>query len=149
MKQARRSAGFSLVEVVLAVGVAAFVLVAITGLLSVSLNSARESATDTLIVSMASRALSDLRSQPFTNLNPSLGATSNRLYFDDLGVPTNTPPAMGFACDVVMQGDTNTYNPSTNLPAAERVSLLRVRLIFSTLGRPGTNRVIQSSIAQY
>lgn len=155
MKQPSPQAGFSLVEVVLAVGVAAFVLVSITGLLSVSLKSARESTTDTLLVTMSSRVLSGLRAQAFTNIspspfNPSLQPVTNRVYFDDLGMPANSPAPGGYSCDVVLQGDTNFYNPDPAITnVAERFGMLRVKLIFTSTNQPGTSRVIQSTLAQY
>jgi uncharacterized protein (TIGR02598 family) len=149
MKLSRAVAGFSLVEVVLAVGIAGFVLVSIIGLLSVSLKSARESSTDTLVVGMASRTLSELRAKSFSDLNPSLAALTNRIYFDDLGMQTSTQGTMGFACDVVLQGDANTLNPDTNLSASQRINLIRAKLIFSMLGQTATNRVVHSSLARY
>jgi type II secretory pathway pseudopilin PulG len=59
----RRHSAFSLVEVTLAMGVAAFALVAIFGLLPVGLNSNLASINQTAATSLATRLVADLRGQ--------------------------------------------------------------------------------------
>jgi len=64
--------GFSLVEVTLALSVAAFSLVAIFGLLPVGLNSNQASIEQTVAAGMATRLSADLRAAPPTALKSPL-----------------------------------------------------------------------------
>jgi uncharacterized protein (TIGR02598 family) len=60
--------GFSLVEVVLALGVAAVALVSIIGLLGVALNTSSTAGHDTLMAAMTTEVLNDLRASEFDAL---------------------------------------------------------------------------------
>jgi Tfp pilus assembly protein PilV len=65
MKKSRRiSAGFSLVEVALALGVAAFALVAIIGLIPIGLNSNQASSEQTAAAGLSAEIIADLRVTP-------------------------------------------------------------------------------------
>lgn len=57
----RTTGGFSLVEVVLAIGVLSFAVIALMGLFSVGMTTDRRSTETTLVASMASQVMSDLR----------------------------------------------------------------------------------------
>src|ERR1043165_1889070 len=75
MKRAR--VGFSLVEVVVALGVIGFALLAILGLFPIGLKSGRASIQETRANHLAEQVFSTLRSQPFTAANlASLGGSS-------------------------------------------------------------------------
>ncbi len=68
MRKVRRvlaGAGFSLIEVVLALGVITFVLVAVLGLLPVGIQTFRESTADTRAAQMARAIFATLRTEPF------------------------------------------------------------------------------------
>jgi Tfp pilus assembly protein PilV len=68
---------FSLVEVVIAIGVISFALVAIIGILPVGLASSRQSAQETRANHLAEEIFSTLRSQPFTSASlSSLGTNT-------------------------------------------------------------------------
>lgn len=54
----RPSAGFSLIEVTIALGLSSFVLVALLGLASAGLNASKRSAEDTALVQIAEHAFS-------------------------------------------------------------------------------------------
>lgn len=69
-----RHAGFSLIEVTLAIGVAAFCLVAIMGLFPVGLNANQASLQGTLAADVATRIFADLRTTPLA------GGTASHLY---------------------------------------------------------------------
>jgi type II secretory pathway pseudopilin PulG len=56
---------FSLVEVVIAIGIISFALLAIMGLMATSQKSDREATDDTLLPAMAAGALDELRLGPF------------------------------------------------------------------------------------
>ena len=62
-----RRQGFSLVEVTLALGVAAFCLLAILGLLPVGLTSNRNAIEQTAAAGIATGIFADLRATPFTS----------------------------------------------------------------------------------
>ena len=88
-------AGFSLVEVTLALGVAGFCLLAIFGLLPVALNSNQTAIEQTAADSVMTAIVSDLRATPATlpvgaaavsaqyaiNIPAASGASSQTLYF--------------------------------------------------------------------
>lgn len=69
---ARPTRGFSLVEIVLALGVISFALVAIIGLLPIGLASNRGTIQETRANHLAEEIFSTLRSQPFTNVSLAL-----------------------------------------------------------------------------
>lgn len=91
------SAGFSLVEVTLALGVTAFCLLALFGLLPLGLQANQNSISQTAAASVLSSVIADLRATSKTSLTSSqyditFGATKS-LYFDDEGrVVTPTDP---------------------------------------------------------
>jgi uncharacterized protein (TIGR02598 family) len=83
------SAGFSLIEVTLALGVAAFCLIALFGLLPLGLQTNQSSIAQTAAASVLSSVVADLRATPKTNLtspqyNITFG-TAKLLYFDGEG----------------------------------------------------------------
>lgn len=69
--RARRTAGFSLVEVTLALGIVAFCLVSLLGLFAVGLESSRHSGRDTALSEVAARLINEW-SRPGASL-PSSG----------------------------------------------------------------------------
>ena len=60
----QRRAGFSLVEIALALGIAAFALIAIFGLLPVGINSNKTAAEQTAVVDIATGLIADMRQAP-------------------------------------------------------------------------------------
>lgn len=77
--QLREVDGFSLIEVVMAVGVAAFALVTIIGLLPVGLSTFNKSMNTAVGTQIAQRVFSDMQVADFSSLQ-----TTNR-YFDEQG----------------------------------------------------------------
>jgi uncharacterized protein (TIGR02598 family) len=77
MKTFDRAAGFSLVEVTLALGVAGFCLIAIFGLLPVALNSNQAAIQQTAANGIISSVIADLRATPSTT-PPGAAATSKQ-----------------------------------------------------------------------
>ena len=63
------SRGFSLAEIVIALGVISFALVAIIGLLPIGLASGRATIQETRANHLAEEIFATLRSQPFTNVS--------------------------------------------------------------------------------
>ena len=105
MKRAR--AGFSLAEIVVALGVTSFALLAILGLFPIGLQSERASGQETRANHLAEQVFSTLRSQPFTAANLALlggnstidlstadtasGSTGTTLYATYEGTVVSTP----------------------------------------------------------
>lgn len=97
---APRCRGFTLTEVVLAIGIISFGIVAVIGLLSVSLEASRESSDDTRLAAMTTLVIDRLRSRPFADLPPAESIT-----FDIDGNEVSPAPGSGDAyydCDVVL-----------------------------------------------
>jgi len=97
-------AGFSLAEVTLALGIAAFCLIAVFGLLPVGLTSNQNSTEQTTAASIVTAVAADLRSTPSTSSKSSLynisipasGGASNspqHLYCDASGSNTDASSA--------------------------------------------------------
>ena len=68
-RKIRPGSGFSLVEVVLALGVVSFALVAIIGLLPIGLASGRGSIQESRANHLADEIFATLRAQPYTNVS--------------------------------------------------------------------------------
>lgn len=88
-RQSHFSAGFSLVEVTLALGVAAFCLIALFGLLPLGIQTNQSSTSQTAAASALSSVFADLRATPKTSLTSPqydiMFGTAKFLYFDGEG----------------------------------------------------------------
>ena len=86
---------FSLVEVTLALGVAAFCLIALFGLIPVSVQTNRNASSQTSATSIIAGVVADLRATPTANPTSSqFGITFGNnatLYFDDAGQVSISP----------------------------------------------------------
>jgi uncharacterized protein (TIGR02598 family) len=65
MRRSCKFFGFSLVEIVVSLGICSFALTAMMGLLSAALGSSKESSDDTVIAGITSSLINDLRRQNF------------------------------------------------------------------------------------
>lgn len=83
----RSSHGFTLVEVTMAIGIFAFALVSIFGLLGAATQSDLASDRDTILVRMANQVLNDLRPVPFDCLWKADPHSDIERYFADLPNP--------------------------------------------------------------
>lgn len=118
-----RVAAFSLVEITLALGVAAFALTAIVGLLSLTLKSSKSALDDTLVAEMSRDLVNTLRKQDFTNISMATnvffdisGKRINSLDSAGLiqGMPVSTAVSQGavYECVPTVVADTNTLSPN-------------------------------------
>ena len=113
--------GFSLVEVVLALGVISIGVVALIGLLTISTASSRLSDEDTVIAAIARQVDTELHNTSFANL-PTNGAT---WYFDNEGHHLTTAANAVYQCRIVLTADTDYDSPGGVK------NLYRVELLFS------------------
>ena len=67
MKRHLRVAGFSLVEVTLAIGIAAFCLMAVFGVMPIGLQTSRNAASQTAATNIMAAVVADLRATPKPN----------------------------------------------------------------------------------
>ena len=99
MKKLSAAVAFSLVEVTLALGIAAFCLIAVFGLIPVGMQTNRNAASQTVATNIMAAVVSDLRATPTTK--PASGqfaitfATSGTQtrYFDAYGIQSASPTA--------------------------------------------------------
>lgn len=150
----RSKGGFSLVEITVAIGVIAFALVGLMGLLSASLNTGKASEDDTRYAAMSQQVLDMLRSGPFEEIpfEKSVTAFTTKkmpsVYFDNEGGWVGpdrvewpniedgiVPREAVYKCSVFVDVDSETVSPpipkQPNQPAEQRINLLRVHLAFT------------------
>lgn len=118
--------GFSLIEVTVALGVAAFALVAVFGLLPVGINSSDSAIRQTEANAIFSSVLEDLRSTPS-------GATSST-YGLTLPPDPTVPPA----------SPSTLYLDETGRISAARDATSRYRLMVTFLGAPHAFAPVQT-----
>jgi hypothetical protein len=118
---------FSLVEITLAIGITAFCLLALFGLLPVGLTSNQNAIEQTAAAGWATAVAADLRStprsanaSPFYKINVPApgGATKYNIFLNDDGVRVNT------ATDARYRANVWFYPPTANLRAATVVRIL-------------------------
>jgi uncharacterized protein (TIGR02598 family) len=118
MKVAAPVRGFSLAEIVLAMGIVSFSLIAILGLISVGLNSSKNALDESLIAAMSRQVVGNLRQQRFVNNNlfTKLAAgTVQTVFFNGSGVLVDGT-AVGFdapvyQCTVTAVSGTDRLGP--------------------------------------
>ncbi len=92
-----KNSAFSLVEVTLALGVAAFCLLALFGLIPVSMQTNRNATNQTAATSIIAGVVADLRATPTANsTSAQFGitfGTNATLYFDGAGQASTSPTA--------------------------------------------------------
>jgi uncharacterized protein (TIGR02598 family) len=114
---------FSLVEVALALGLAAFATLAIFGLLSAGIDGSRAASNDAAIARTASSVVSQLRQKPFNNLR----GLNEDFFFSDSGIAVSNATDAAYRCRV----ETSAFTLPELLPeAAAAASPLRIRMSF-------------------
>ncbi len=118
--------GFSMIEVVMALGVAAFCLVILMALLPVGINSDKATSQQTIASHLADAAMADLREAPLATQSylPAGVLYSPRFRFA-------LPAAAGGAPQTVYVADDGTplTVPGANLPAGTAVATYRVNVL--------------------
>jgi len=165
MKAAAPVHGFSLVEIVLAMGIISFSIIAILGLLSVGLNSSRNALDESLLAAMSRQVVGSLRQQRFVNndvfTNLAAGTTATVCFFDangvrllrdgkDLDQANALAAKAAYQCTVTGASDTERLGPS---PAMQIVTpcLLDVTLTFQwpMEAKKANSYSLRTSIARY
>lgn len=110
MASPKNRAGFSLVEVVLAIGIIAFCLVAVVGLFSVGQLASQRATDDTSLAAASFQVISKIRSR--TN-----SALPTNYFFDLQGRMVPSIDEASYVCEVVSSAvpETEVANISTNL----------------------------------
>jgi uncharacterized protein (TIGR02598 family) len=112
------ASGFSLVEVVLALGVGAFCLIAVFGLLPVGVQTNRNATSQTAATGILASVIADLRATPTGSVTSTqyqiTFGTSKTLYFDGAGqVATSLSPTSRCRLDVTFpQNEGFTHSPT-------------------------------------
>ena len=134
-------AAFSLTEIAVAIGIVAFVIVSLVGLMSVGLSAQRSAREDTILVSVTKQALSTARSGKYSDLV--IGAASSNFYTSE-GYPTNAASAF-YVCEVSILAPTN------NLPGSLRAKEIRFKYNWPYQSRPNypNEQVFATTIAEY
>lgn len=105
-KVTRMKRGFSLVEVTLAVGIAALGIIAVLGLMPQGLEMSRKTGEMTARRQITEQILRDLEQRSWTDLGASL--TTMTYYFDDQGAQTTaTAPTQAFIVKVTVSNLTS------------------------------------------
>jgi uncharacterized protein (TIGR02598 family) len=165
----RRPQGFSLVEVCMALGIVSFAIIAVLGMLTVGINTNKNSLENTAISIMSRQVVGSLRAQTFSDLPNIASVTTSsqtqllEAYFDASGMrlqdTSTTPPAdlsrtaaltkgALYKCTVSAKGDTQTTGLSLNsstLPA-----LVALTITFSwpaQLTTPPNSAVVHASLS--
>jgi type II secretory pathway pseudopilin PulG len=159
---------FSLVEVVIAIGIFAISVLTILVLLSVSMEANRSASSDTQVALMAERTYSMLESLGFQNVSTNKlfasGASPN-LYFDVTGKPlmtsTNTvlfgypPPANALAAGAIYSCTVTTNTPPLSFGSAggNSTNLLSIGMKFAwPAAAPTANqtvRIVNATLGNY
>ena len=156
----RSTPGFSLVEIVLAIGVASFALVSILGLLQVAMNSDNSASRDTTLAAMSNHVLNELRAVPFDSLwaaDPETARDSapstatpvaSTYFFTNEGAPVGSTASSGFEvvykCVVTKTPDVVSKNADTGL-----YNQLKLQLEFSWPVNGGSTTNKEGSQALY
>jgi len=134
----RSTAAFSLMEVVLALGIISFVLFSMLGLLSVGMNASRESSADTALTSMISQVLGKLRS-----LHPLPTETVPAFFFDEDGLPLTNSTGAIYKCEASTMMLTTPELPNIS------DNFIKVKLVFiwpASVAVPSNSQTVYASL---
>lgn len=127
-----RSLAFSLVEIVLALGIAGFVAVAILGLAAIATNGTREADLNSRFAQITQRKTSELKSLRLDFSQPILNQIVTPEYFDATGTPLSTPLGKVFTCTL------ENVTPVTDTIGAPPGGIPNFKLLRLTVASGGT-----------
>lgn len=137
----KRSAGFSLVEVTLAIGVVSFAILSVLGSMSVGLSTVRDAKKDTTFAQITNDVGSLLVQTSFTNLT-SL-ASGGPIYFDQAGRQVDTPSTALYSAVISSASAVDPAYPGA--PAGLLGTSARKWCITVNSLQPGTTNAISSA----
>jgi uncharacterized protein (TIGR02598 family) len=126
---------FSLIEVVLAIGILAFAITAMMGLLTVAMQSDKASSSDTAIAAMSRQVFNSLKAMPYASL-----PTGTNYYFDADGTEC-APSGALYECAVTLKDDPNL--------AAGNAKQVKMTIKWPYGATFGTTNILQAGIANY
>jgi len=137
-----RRRAFSLTEVVIALGIISFAVVALLSLLTTALRTGRDATDDSLIAAMAKRTMTELEGTPFTDLTEGNDKT---YYFDMDGIITSEKAKALYECTVTLS------KPPADIEDQVGQNFKLVQLQFaSPVGAANpTKRTLNATIANY
>lgn len=117
----KHSPAFSLVEVVLALGIISFAIIAIVGMLPVALKSSQDSMRETDATLIAQRIFSELKTGSGSNRSVTTDPddTSNHM----INLAANSTNYLAFTQDGTVQTHTNTPNPNPSCDFYAQISI--------------------------
>jgi len=134
--RSRRTKGFTIVEIVLALGIAAFSIMCLLGLISASFQVSMSSSQDTLMASMVRQVSADLHQRPFATLT---SAPPTAYYFDDDAHLLTSQQNAIYVCTPVITSDATYSTGST-------VNLYQVQLTISSALLPASRRPVMQTV---
>lgn len=121
-----RSPGFSLIEVVLCIGIVAFAFLAIFGMLPVGLSTFRQAMDNSVGSQIVQRLVGEAQQTDF----PALIATPSTLrYFDDQANEITVDKAYIYTVEVTVVAPTTL--PNTSTPATNSLATVTIKLAYN------------------
>lgn len=128
----RRAAGFSLVEVVLSIGIVAFAFVAIFGLLPAGLTTFRQAVDNSLGSQIVQRLVNEAQQTDYPTL---IAAPTGPLrYFDDQGNEVTSIQDSIYTAEITVLAPTTL--PNTSTPATQSLATVTVKLAHNPARNP-------------
>ncbi len=142
----KRLNSFTLVEVVIAIGVTAFVLVSILGLMAYASQTVQQSDKYARLATIASQVLTTVESEQFS-ISPTVLGTSWTTNYSSEGLPTNAAGAY-YQCTVVDATPTGTGFTLKDAGANPLMEPVQIIIRWPTPKYNNTN-IIVTSILNY
>jgi uncharacterized protein (TIGR02598 family) len=148
----RCGSGFALVEIAIAIGIMAFALVAILSLLSVGLKAGRDATDDTVITTMATAVIGQLRA---TNRSvaqlTALNGTATNYYFDSSGGGWTTNDFGASNASSLYECKVEFTNSFSNTTASSNVILARLMFAWPVQAAPSnrSTKIIHATLTSY
>lgn len=150
-----RTGGFSLIEVIIAIGIFTFCIVSIVYLLGVALESSRQSQIDSAMIGILRNMDSEVRALPYTNASgASLITVANagtNFFFDSVGNLTTNDAQKIYRANLVrvdssivasLTSVTNGTNISPGVTNATNHYLWVLNVTYPAPSYPNTNRLL-------
>lgn len=118
-----QAAGFSLVEVVLCIGIVAFAFLAIFGLLPVGLTTFRQGIDNTLGSQIVQRLVSEAQQTDYPTL---IATAAYQRYFDEQGNEVISSKDYIYAAEISVIAPTTL--PNTSTPATDSLATVTIKL---------------------